>query len=91
MDFDLFFGFLLFLCFVLHITFQLFVVCCFLLVLAVLDQAAVPADGVMTAAAAFVVFCWLEVLDFDLFLSFLCLLLFSLHISFPCLLFVLCQ
>jgi hypothetical protein len=27
MDFDLFFGFLLFLCFVLHITFQLFVVC----------------------------------------------------------------
>jgi hypothetical protein len=27
MDFDLFFGFLFFLCFVLHITFQLFVVC----------------------------------------------------------------
>ena len=27
MDLDLFFGFLLFLCFVLHITFQLFVVC----------------------------------------------------------------
>ena len=44
-----------------------------------------------TAAAAFGVFCWLEVMDFDLFLSFLCLLLFSLHISFPCLLFVLCQ
>ena len=41
--------------------------------------------------AAFSIFCWLEVLDFDLFLSFLCLLLFSLHISFRCLLFVLCQ
>jgi hypothetical protein len=58
-----------------------------LLVLAVLGQTGIPAGGVM-ALAAFSVFGWLEVMDFDLFFGFLFFLCFVLHITFQ--LFVVC-
>ena len=59
----------------------------FLLVLAVVDQAAV-ADVMTRTAAAFGVFCWLEVMDLDLFFGFLLFFGFVLHITFQ--LFVVC-
>ena len=54
------------------------------LVLAVVGQA----DVMTRIAAAFGVFCWLEVMDFDLFFGFLLFFGFVLHITFQ--LFVVC-
>ena len=49
-----------------------------------------PAAMEASAAAAFGVFCWLEVMDFDRFFVFLLFLWFVLHITTTFQLFVVC-